>query len=130
MQSSKDSTMPHIRLMSSSHLTNKNWSSTWPPTISGWPAIFTPANSFLNRRSKSIARGQPCLISLSKTIGLPNVPLSISQASEVSYSVCTHRMVAGGNRKPPMPCTGTLCRHDRMLPQNQDLLLLPGVVPP
>ena len=52
VQSSKDSTMPHTRLMSSSHLTNKNWSSTWPPTTSRWPAIFTPASSFLNRRSK------------------------------------------------------------------------------
>ena len=31
VQSSKDSTKPHIRLLSSSNLTNKNWSSTWPP---------------------------------------------------------------------------------------------------
>ena len=31
VQSSKDSTKPHISLLSSSHLTNKNWSSTWPP---------------------------------------------------------------------------------------------------
>ena len=45
VQSSKDSIMPHIRLMSSSHLTNKIWSSTWPPTTSGLPAIFTPTNS-------------------------------------------------------------------------------------
>jgi len=26
----------------------------------------------------------------SKTIGLPNVPLSMTRASEVSNSVCTH----------------------------------------
>ena len=31
VQSSKDSTKPHICLLSSSHLTNKNWSSTWRP---------------------------------------------------------------------------------------------------
>ena len=48
---------------------------------------------------KSIASVQPCLIPLSKTTGLPNVPLSITRASEVSYSVCTHRMVAGGKPK-------------------------------
>ena len=35
VQSSKDLTIPHIRLMSSSHLTNKNWSATWPPTMAG-----------------------------------------------------------------------------------------------
>ena len=77
---------------------------------------------------KSIARGKPCFISLSETTGLPNVPLSITRASEVSYNVCNHRMVAEGKPKATIALYRNPLSTRSWAPAKSRPIIAPGLV--
>ena len=81
---SKDLTMHHKYLMSSSFLTNKKWSFTWPPlSVGGIPqSHYFRSNGSMCMMQRSIARGQSGLIPLPNRNGLSNVP-NIIRASNV-----------------------------------------------